>query len=139
MDNRKKCVLIVDDERAAREAVALVLLANGCTILTAENGKEAMEVIETGRMLKRSIDLLILDLQMPKMDGRDVLRELARMGLHIPVIVVSGWVTAEGLMDTGYQIHAVLAKPFEVDELTSMLSDVLNAPFSIQPAKKKTS
>lgn len=70
-ENRKK-VLIAEDEKDLREALFTVLAAEGYEVLTAEDGEAALKTA-----LSEHPDLILLDLIMPQMDGRDVLKALS--------------------------------------------------------------
>ncbi|HEU0029821.1 MAG TPA: response regulator [Kofleriaceae bacterium] len=78
-----KRVLIVDDERDLVESLAIALEAD-FEIRTAHDGREALAVIE-----REPIDAIVLDLMMPVMSGEELIAELARRVLRIPVIVAS--------------------------------------------------
>jgi twitching motility two-component system response regulator PilH len=82
-----KTVLSVDDESDARHFVSTVLEETGYTPITARNGKEAMAIIR-----KQKLDLIILDILMPKQGGIRLYRELKTSGSlrDIPVIIYSG-------------------------------------------------
>jgi CheY-like chemotaxis protein len=79
-------VLVVDDEYASLEVLALLLVGEGLQVSTASNGEEALL-----RLAEETIDLVITDYKMPKMDGSELcLRMLADPRLHgIPVIFTS--------------------------------------------------
>lgn len=62
-------VLIVEDEAAACELFAVLLQGEGYTVFTAENGKAALQALQT-----RSVDIVLLDIMMPEMDGSEFLR-----------------------------------------------------------------
>lgn len=79
-------LLVVDDDEANREMLARRLTRLGHTVLTAENGRVALEILRSNRC-----DVLLLDLQMPEMDGEEVLRQLRAdpAWRSLPVIVLS--------------------------------------------------
>ena len=74
-------VLIVDDDEDVRVLMTDWLDANDYEVLTASNGQEGLELIQT-----EPLDLVILDLQMPKMDGMTVLHNIEKEGIDVPVI-----------------------------------------------------
>ena len=78
-------VLLVEDQRDARELLRMVLEFEGIPVVPAADGLEAIEVVRTERPC-----LIITDLMMPRMDGWQLVRHLAAQGDPIPVIVVSG-------------------------------------------------
>ena len=104
-------VLLVDDDLDVVDLVTDVLMAEGCRVRTAVDGREALDILATWRPR-----VILLDMMMPVMDGADVLKrlradpELAR----IPVVVI----TASGPhLGQPLPAAAVLGKPFSVDDL----------------------
>lgn len=87
-------VLIVDDDPASRRLVEVRLRPLGCNIATAENGERALSAIR-----KDPPDLILLDLQMPRMSGLEVLRALRKEGINVPAIVI----TAHGSIETAVE------------------------------------
>ena len=79
-----KTILIADDESRIRKLVKDFLSKEGITALEAENGKEALQILEKNR----EISLVILDVMMPKMDGFEVCREL-RKSSSVPVLMLT--------------------------------------------------
>jgi CheY-like chemotaxis protein len=108
-------VLVVDDEDAVRRTVSRVLKVLGCEVLLAEDGTVAVECL---RDFRRPIDLVLLDLTMPILDGVQTLRELRRMRPELPVILMSGFAEAHALAKFGeHRLSGFLQKPFTIDEL----------------------
>ncbi|PIV90711.1 response regulator [Candidatus Gracilibacteria bacterium CG17_big_fil_post_rev_8_21_14_2_50_48_13] len=79
-----KTILIVEDEKPLVHALQLKLGAQGFHVLTAEDGEAALALLET-----EQVDLILLDLVMPKVDGFQVLAALAKKGNTVPVVVAS--------------------------------------------------
>ncbi|MFP2927048.1 response regulator [Pyxidicoccus sp. 3LG] len=114
-----KRLLIVDDELAIVEALQDILSVEGYDIVTAFNGAEGLQ-----RMAASRPDLVLLDLMMPVMDGREMLRRMREdASLHdIPVVVMS----AGRISDEERRSSArFLAKPFELDVLLDTISELL--------------
>ena len=80
---QNKTILITDDELRIRKLVADFLLHEGYTVLEAENGRIALEILE-----KEKVDLVILDVMMPEQDGLSVCREIRKKS-SIPVIMLT--------------------------------------------------
>jgi CheY-like chemotaxis protein len=85
----QKLVLVVDDDRSMRESLAGLLDVKGYSVLEAENGQKALDVLEKA---PRFPCVILLDLAMPIMDGRGFLKLRARDAIlrQIPVVVLSG-------------------------------------------------
>lgn len=110
-------ILIVDDEPAVREAIAMVLADEGYMVLTAPDGRAALG------MFSAAPDLLITDLMMPYLDGWDLLAHLREQYPTLPVILMSAvdpmrWRrTSSPAPD-----HTVfLSKPFDLEKLLAIV------------------
>ena len=114
-------VLIVDDDLDVREALLEVLAANGYDGIAAANGEEALAILDWDE----SVDLVLLDLNMPEPDGFDILRRLKALDRRrdIPVICLSARSAVEDKI-TGLKLGAVdyLAKPFDMQELFARMA-----------------
>jgi two-component system, cell cycle sensor histidine kinase and response regulator CckA len=112
-------VLVVEDEDPLRFAIRRLLQNEGYTVLEAQNGARALELM-TGTEAA-GVNLVLTDLRMPVMDGRRFASALARMRPSLPIIFMSGF-TAQ-LMDMRLvSPHvAFLAKPFRNDELLATI------------------
>ena len=109
MNTAGPLVLVVDDDPTARRMLDVRMRALGCQVAMAATGLEALAAIE--RDLPA---VLLLDLQMPQMDGMDVLRVLNRDGMDVPTIVI----TAHGTLATGMEAMKegavdFILKPFD--------------------------
>jgi len=118
-------VLVVEDEDALRGAILRLLSGAGYTVLEARHGAEALEVLAGTRS---AVGLVLTDLRMPVMDGRQLAAALARIRPNLPIVFMSGF-TAQ-LMD----MHLVsphlafIPKPFKNEDLLRMLRDCLSPP-----------
>jgi CheY-like chemotaxis protein len=124
-------VLIVEDEPQVRGAAARVLRRHGYTVLECENGLEALSIWKDR---SGEIALIVTDVVMPQMGGRELVRSLRRDGVTIPVLFISGY--AEGTSpaqadDTGRSLF--LAKPFDISVLTRLVAELIHA--ASPPAK----
>jgi DNA-binding response OmpR family regulator len=122
----RNCVLIVDDDAGIRRLLMTFLKRKGFEVVEARNGREALEEMRAG-----SADVVVMDLMMPEVSGWDVLRErTAEPTLQeVPMIVVTAASTAEVSVTVQDQkVHAVLAKPFDLDLLFSTITTCLGRP-----------
>jgi len=116
-------ILIVDDEVAIREITQRSLETYGYQSLTASNG---MEAISTYLQHSEEIDLVIIDMMMPTMDGSMAIRTLKAINPHLKIIAVSGLITGDKLSElTGVDVQAFLTKPFTAKELLVTINQVL--------------
>lgn len=113
-------VLVIDDDPAISRMMSLTLRSAGFEVKTALNGAVGLEQVEA-----QSPEVIVLDLEMPVLDGRGFYRELRRKGYTMPVLIVS----ANGAKAACRELDAndSLAKPFAFDELTSKLERLLPA------------
>lgn len=77
-------ILVVDDDKNTRKYISTLLEEQNYTVSTAENGEEALEILG-----KSFIDLIVLDIMMPKMDGYTFTRELREANNNLPILMVS--------------------------------------------------
>jgi CheY-like chemotaxis protein len=107
-------VLIVDDDAPSSSMLADILNLEGYTVACSPNGKEALDYLRSGPPPR----LIILDLQMPVMDGWQFRREQKMDNLlrGIPVVVLSGLPGAAGI-----QADAIMHKPVDVERLLGLL------------------
>jgi len=108
----ERLVLVVDDDPALSQFIADALEPEGYRILRAASGEEALTAVDVANP-----DLILLDVQMPGINGWDVLRQLrAQAGPHRPIVVMTGqYAGQEQALGSGAQGY--LAKPFDLDDL----------------------
>ena len=108
-------ILITEDEKSYSRALVLKLEKNGFTALSAADGEEALTLLS-----KEKFDLLILDLIMPKLNGFEVLEELKKRNINIPVIVLSNLNQEEDEK----KVKALGAK-MSIEKSNTSLSDII--------------
>ncbi|MBQ7574112.1 MAG: response regulator transcription factor [Clostridia bacterium] len=110
-------ILIVEDEKRLAEALEHILKKNNYTVDVVYDGEDGLDYIESG-----IYDVVVLDNMLPKMNGVDILREIRREGMDVPVIMLTalGEISdkVRGL-DAGADDY--LAKPFDTDELLARI------------------
>ncbi len=120
---RKATVLLVDDEEMIREAAAAVLESLGLTVVTASDGLEAVEAVQRADL---NVDVVLMDLTMPHMDGREAFHAIRRIHPHMPVILSSGYNEQESIQDfMGRGLAAFLQKPYTLRALERTVLEVL--------------
>ncbi len=117
-------VLIVDDEPVVREVAQGMLERAGLTVLTAEDGREALVVFGDH---SDEIDCVILDLTMPHLDGEETFCELRKVRPDVAVILASGYNQQDVTQRfTGKGLAGFLQKPFRLESLTEMVKAILD-------------
>jgi DNA-binding NtrC family response regulator len=121
MPEDQKHLLIVDDERPLREAIAERLADQGFAVEQADNGERALE-----RLAEFAFDILITDLRLPGIDGRQVLDAAVERYPEIIAIVITGFGTVKDAVDAIKQGAAdFITKPFQFDALLHVLNSAL--------------
>jgi two-component system capsular synthesis sensor histidine kinase RcsC len=113
-------VLLVDDETDLVESLAMALEGQ-CEVLTAKNGAEALDVI--AREGAAHIDAIVLDLMMPVMNGEELIVELQKRAITIPVIVASASRNVEAKCEA-LGVQHCLQKPYRLQKLLDHLKSV---------------
>lgn len=118
-------VLVVDDEDALREVTRRILARNGHTVLTAASGPEAIQMAEE---YKGEIHLLLTDVVLPRMLGKEIAERVSAIRTDISVLFMSGYaqpvLASQGTMDVGVRL---LEKPFTEARMLAMLREALEA------------
>lgn len=119
-------VLVVDDEQGLRDLVCRTLQAEGFSTLEAGHGAEALELMET-----TPIDLVVTDVVMPGMDGRELGRRLAQRWPELPILYISAY-DVNDIFRRGSprQSAPFLQKPFPLDGLVTVVRGLLNSSAS---------
>lgn len=107
-------VLVVDDDRLIRNVIAEVISDSGRVTLEAGNGVEALELLE-----REHVDLILLDVDMPVMGGREFCHKMQELGRLIPTVIISAYDAASVAAEVG--ALAWLDKPFDVDDLDDVV------------------
>jgi PAS domain S-box-containing protein len=123
-------VLVVDDGAENRELVSLVLTEHGLWVEEAENGQEAIDKVTAG-----SYDVVLMDIQMPILDGYSATRELRSRGVEVPIVALTAH-AMKGfeveVLDAGFS--AYLVKPVDIDALLQLLAELLGGSLESLPA-----
>ena len=120
-DHKDKKILIVDDEESLRRIIEYNLSEEGYEVIACDNGQNALEIFK-----REEIDLVISDLQMPKMDGIELIKQIRALSPNALVIVI----TAFGTVDTAVESMKLgafeyITKPFNREELKIIVKKAL--------------
>ena len=125
----KPSILLIDDETAITDNLAPFLSRSGFAVTVASNGEEALQKVAAIRP-----DLLVLDVLMPRLDGREVLRQLRQGGNWIPILLLTQVGEAgERAMALEEGADDYLNKPFDPHELVARIRAVLRRARPGQP------
>jgi len=120
-------ILIIDDERSIRETLEMFLREKEYEVITAKDGERGLEAIQ-----KERLDIVILDIHLPGMDGLAVLKKIKERGENTSVIMITAYHDTETAM-RAIKIGAdeYVRKPIDVDEFEIIIDKVVNK--SAQP------
>lgn len=127
----RKRILLADDLPCIRETLASVLAQQDYEVLLASDGREALD-----RLAHGAIDLLLLDLSMPGMDGWETLKQVSALHPRLPVIVITAhanqrqWIARLGG-------RALLEKPLDLPLLLSTIAELLEDPGPSHPCTER--
>lgn len=118
-------VLVVEDEVSVRRIARRTLEGIGYEVLTASNGLEAVEIY---RREQKRIGVVLLDMVMPKMSGRDCFVELQRINPDVRVVSTSGYYSQDHLQEMArLGMTTQLPKPYRCEELSSAIGNAIQA------------
>ena len=122
----RETMLVVDDEEMVRRLAARILLGEGFHVLEARGGEEAIRVLQRA---SQRIDLVVTDVAMPGLGGRQLGDTIYRCWPGVRVLFMSGF-PAHRILDEGALDPAspFLQKPFTRDQLTRKVKEVLATP-----------
>ena len=112
-----RTILVIDDERNMRWVLERALAKAGYDVVTAERGEQGIQ-----RFARHAVDLVLLDLKMPGMDGMTVLRELRRQNRTVPILLLTAYATVPTAVEA-LRIGAndYLRKPFDVETVLATI------------------
>ncbi len=113
-------ILIVDDEESLRKSLTMVLEGK-FNVLTAKDGKEALEAVQ-----KKTVDLVLLDIRLPEIDGIEVLERIKQIDETIVVIMLTAVLTVNTAVQAMKRgAYDYITKPFNIDELLALVSKAI--------------
>jgi DNA-binding response OmpR family regulator len=116
-----KKVLVIDDELSIRLLLREIIEDIDMEVSEAESAVLGLQLLE-----KEHFDLVIMDIQMPQMNGLDAMRKLRKI-TDIPVFILTAFGHLEGVVENlGVEIQGFIEKPFDIDELAKKIQLVVN-------------
>ena len=126
-------ILVVEDEASIRKGLKDNLKAEGYTVLTAENGKIGLE-----KALAEDVDLVLLDIMLPEINGFDVCKKIKMKKLTLPIIILTAKAKeADKILGLALGADDYVTKPFSVNELLARVQAVLRRVVIHREAKEK--
>jgi len=114
-------ILVVDSERSMREFLSIMLERDGYSVVTKDNGSDAIEFIKG-----HDLDLIIADIGMPKITGIDILRESVALHPKTPVIMITAFASTEVAIEAmKLGAYDYITKPFNVDETKIIIKNAI--------------
>lgn len=115
-------ILIVDDEPSILKSLSGLLTDEGFEVITADNGYEALKLIDT-----EAPDLVVLDIWMPGIDGIETLKEIKKSNAVLPVIIITGHGNVEtAVKATKLGAFDLIEKPLNIDKIIVAINNALN-------------
>ena len=119
-ENAQPRLLIVDDEDFVRDLLQEILEGEGCDVLLAASGSEALAMFQDSQF-----DAVCTDVGMPGMSGWELAREIRHLNQQIPIAVITGWGEAVGSNEQkAAGVDWVIAKPFTADRVVELVRDI---------------
>ncbi len=116
-------VMVVDDELAVREVLREALEAEGCEVIVAEGGEQALQLYDAAG---GNLDIIFTDIGMPEMNGWELAREIRKRSDTIPLAIVSGWADAISCDDRqAISADWLVAKPFDISRIAEIAGEVM--------------
>ncbi len=114
-------ILVADDEELIRWSLRRAFEAAGYTVDIAANGKEAIQRVE-----EHNYDIVVTDLRMPELDGMEMLIKMREMGISLPVIVISAYLSKKVIEETLHKgAFRCLDKPFPVEDVLNVVKEAV--------------
>ena len=119
-------LLVVDDEAPARAVACALAAAMGLAVLEAGDGAEGLELFQRRR---GEVTLVLMDLTMPRMDGREAFQRMKAIDPSVPVVLTSGYNETFAVSDfNGGELAAFLPKPYNRTQFEAVVQKALGAP-----------
>ncbi|MFC1880470.1 response regulator [Thermodesulfobacteriota bacterium] len=119
-----KTILVIDDEELLIKICEMMLKRLGHKVFIANSGSEALNIFEAK---KNQIDLIISDMNMPEMDGQEVVDKLRKIDHHVKVLLSSGALSdsdEKEVIDRGFS--GFIKKPYNMNTLSEKMAEILN-------------
>lgn len=127
--SERKHILVVEDDQAIDEMIRMLLEIEGYRVTSVALGNQALDMLIAAgvKQARDAVDLILLDLQLPDMDGAGIVPVLEQVGQQIPPVIVLSARPKLAVEQTAAEIHAVsfLSKPFNITDLLQQIERAL--------------
>jgi CheY-like chemotaxis protein len=119
-----KRVLVVDDDQLVCDSVRLMLALDGHTVETVSNAKTALEVFQKGKF-----DLVMLDYEMPGMNGDELAAAIKALNLNQPIVMITAYPEMLAMSGTPLVgVDLLIKKPFDLQEVRNAVAKLFSRP-----------
>lgn len=129
----EKTILVVDDDPSITSIFEFVLTQAGHKALIAQTSDDCLKYIFSDE----PIDLIFLDVKMPEMTGIDIYREILKIRPYVLVVMMTGY-SVDELLKEAFELGAfgVIYKPFDIEEIVSLIDKIFKLPASVSNESK---
>jgi CheY-like chemotaxis protein len=121
-------ILLIEDEQSVCEIARDMLASLGYTVITAQDGRQGVELYRTRQ---GSVDLVLLDINMPVMGGREAYEQLRTINAGVRIVIVTGYGhEAVDISSFSGHVNGFIQKPFQLETLAATVRTVLDGPVS---------
>lgn len=121
MSGTKSNILIIDDEERIRNVLSDILIKKGFNTLCASNGKEGLNLFSNV-----DVEVVLLDLVLPEMNGMEVLKKIKELDPYLPVIMITAYGTVQNAVDAIKQgAYDFVEKPLDADKILVIIKNAL--------------
>jgi len=124
---KQKHILIAEDDNAMQTSLTFILEDEGYEVSSVSNGKAAFEEIQSSFKKGEMFDLLITDIQMPELNGLQLIKSISQAGISLPIIVITGYGDKQTLIELiRLGCDDFLPKPFEPDDVCKKVQEIFD-------------
>jgi CheY-like chemotaxis protein len=127
-------VLVVDDDSAVREVTVALLASCGYSVLEADSGPAALEIVESGAR----VDLMMIDVAMPDINGVETARRASNRRPDLPILLSSGYADLARFGGGAVDRDHIVDKPYRRDDLLRKVRTRLEQRLPVIPAERAT-
>jgi DNA-binding response OmpR family regulator len=121
-----KRIILVEDDGGLLHSISFTLRRHGCSVVGTQNARDALGIIRAAALHHDPIDLLISDIQLPDMTGRELVIELAREEILPPTLIMTAFGTSSLFTELKLLgVRQCIDKPFTIEEFVGHVDAVL--------------